>query len=398
MRASRESHSFVGFSLSSPPILGSKSLIFVRQMAAQSLFNPLTFKRGPVLKNRILLAPLTNWQCHEDGTVSEHEIQWLTRCAAGGFAIVMTCAANVQSCGKAFPGKMGIYDDKHLPGLRRVAEVIKSHGALSSVQLHHGGLRVDPRLAGGGTPVGPSDIPEMGVRGLSLAEVEALVGDFVMAAQRAKSAGFDGVEVHAAFGWILMQFISPLYNRRTDKYGGSLDNRSRLLFDVIRGIRAACRPDFQIGLRISLERYGMSLTEVQQIAARAMRQEDIDYLDLALWDYTKVAQEMPFTGRTLLSVFTELPRSAVRLGASGKIMSVQQGLDALKAGCDFVMLGKATIIDTEFPHKAQENVQYSAPSLPVSKEYLEGQGLSDTFIAYLRTWQNFVSSVEPEIK
>lgn len=361
-------------------------------MAAQELFNPLTLKRGPPLKNRILLAPLTNWQCHEDGTVSDHEVQWLTRCAAGGFSMVMTCAANVQSCGKAFPGQMGIYDDKHLPGLRRVAEAIKKHGALSSVQLHHGGLRVDSRLAGEGAPVGPSDIPEMGVRGLSLAEVEALIGDFVAAAQRAESAGFDGVEVHAAFGWILMQFMSPLFNRRTDKYGGALENRSRLLFDVIRGIRAACRQDFQIGLRISMERYGMSLVEMQQIAARALREEEIDYLDLALWDYTKVSQEEPFTGRTLLSVFTELPRSAVRLGASGKIMSVQQGLDVLEAGCDFVMLGKAVIIDTEFPHKARKNFQHSAPSLPVSKEYLKKQGLSENFIAYLRTWDSFVSS------
>lgn len=361
-------------------------------MAANILFNPLTLKRGPALKNRILLAPLTNWQCYEDGTVSDHEVQWLTRCAAGGFSMGMTCAANVQSCGKAFPGQMGIYDDKHLPGLRRVAETIKKHGALSSVQLHHGGLRVDSRLAGGGSPVGPSDIPEKGVRGLSLAEVEALVGDFVAAAQRAESAGFDGVEVHAAFGWILMQFMSPLFNRRTDKYGGSLENRSRLLFDVIRGIRSTCRPDFQIGLRISMERYGMSLVEMQQIAARAMREEEIDYLDLALWDYTKIAQEEPFTGRTLLSVFTELPRSAVRLGASGKIMTIQQCLDALDAGCDFVMLGKAAIIDTEFPHKARNNPRHCPPSLPVSKEYLKGQGLSDNFIAYLQTWDNFISS------
>lgn len=361
-------------------------------MAAQELFTPLALKRGPALKNRILLAPLTNWQCHEDGTVSQDEVQWLTRCAAGGFSMVMTCAANVQPCGKAFPGQMEFYDDKHLPGLRRVAEAIRRHGALSSVQLHHGVLRVDPQLAGGGAPVGPSDIPEMGVRGLSLAEVRTLVGDFVAAAKRAETAGFDGVEVYAAFGWILMQFVTPFFNRRTDEYGGSLENRSRLLFDVIRGIRTSCRPDFQIGLRISMERYGMSLSEAQQIAARAMREEDIDYLDLALWDYTKLGQEAPFVGRTLLSVFTELPRSAVCLGASGKIMSVEQGLDALEAGCDFIMLGKAAIIDTNFPHKAQHDTNYSAPSLPASKEYFKGQGLSDTFIAYLKTWEKFVVS------
>lgn len=139
----------------------------------------------------------------------------------GGFSMVMTCATNIHEYGKTFPGQMGIYSDKHLAGLRKVADTIRKNGALSSVQLHHGGVRVNPEL--GGSSVGPSDIPSLGARALSLEEVEALRDDFVTAALRAQTAGFDGVEVHAAFGWILMQFLSPLFNNRDDRYGGSLE-------------------------------------------------------------------------------------------------------------------------------------------------------------------------------
>ncbi|RSM12062.1 hypothetical protein CEP52_002579 [Fusarium oligoseptatum] len=359
-------------------------------MSAKALFQPLPLKRGPPLKHRLLLAPLTNWQCNDDGTIPDEEVEWLTRCAIGGFSMVMTCAANVHPFGKVFPGQMGIYSDKHLAGLRRVADAIRKHGAISSVQLHHAGGRASTDMAG--TVVGPSEIPSLGVLGLSLQEVEQLREDFIIAALRAETAGFDGVEVHSAFGWIFMQFLSPAFNRRTDHYGGSLENRSRFLFEVIDGIRTRCRPDFQIGLRISMERYGMELGEVRDVCARALREEQIDYLDLAVWDYTKRSQEKGFEGRTLLSVFTELPRSNVRLGASGKIMNAQQALEVLDGGCDFVMLGKAAILQSSFPKHVKDDVDYQLPKLPVTEAYLKRQGLSPKFVQYMRTWEGFVAS------
>ncbi|PYI10973.1 NADH:flavin oxidoreductase/NADH oxidase [Aspergillus sclerotiicarbonarius CBS 121057] len=349
-------------------------------MPVADLFRPLPLKRGLALKNRILLAPLTNWQSHDDGTVSEADVHWISRCAAGGFSMVMTCAANVQAGGKAFPGQMGIYSDAHLPGLTRIADTIRQNGGVSSVQLHHGGIRVDPALSQS-TPVGPSDIPGV-ARGLSLKEVEATRDDFIAAALRAEQAGFDGVEVHAAFGWIIMQFLSPTFNHRTDHYGGCLENRSRFLFEIIDGIRAACRSDFQIGLRISIERYGVSLTDI--------REETIDYLDLAVWDYRKAASEAPFTGQSLLSVFTDLPRSSVRVGTSGHVMTAQQAVEVLDAGCDFVMIGKAAILDPDMPRHVEMDHAYRAPALPVRSDWLRGSGLSERFIDYMRTWEGFV--------
>ncbi|KAH0349155.1 NADH:flavin oxidoreductase/NADH oxidase, partial [Aureobasidium melanogenum] len=357
-------------------------------MAVCDLFKPLAFKRGPSLKNRMILAPLTNWQSNVDGTVSKEDEHWLQQCVKGGFSMIMTAAANVHADGKTFPGQLGIYHDRHLEGLKRVADMIRENGATSSVQLHHGGARAQKSL--GSDPVGPSAVPEMGVRALSLEDVETLRDDYVRAAKRAEMAGFDGVEVHAAFGWVLSQFLSPTYNYRTDRYGGSLENRARLLFEVIDRIRATCRPDFQIGLRLSMERHGLHLKDIRDVAARAMKEEQIDYLDLAPWDFRKLAQDDPYQGQTLLSVFTDLPRSSVRLGVSGKILGAQDAADALAAGCDFVMIGKAAILQSDFPQRVEMDHQYHAPALPVTRDYLKEQGLSANFIAYMETWDGFV--------
>ncbi len=322
-------------------------------MPVLALFEPLTLPRGPVMKNRFMLAPLTTQQSEPDGTVSDHELEWLLRCARSGFALVQTCAANIRAEGKAFDGQMGIYSDHHLDGLARVAAAVGANGCLSAVQLHHGGFRA--RAHHLGPPVGPSDNAVYGARGLSLGEVEELRDDFITAAKRAERAGFDGVEVHAAFGWIITQFLSPTLNTRDDRYGGDLEGRSRLLFEIIDGIRGSCRSDFQIGLRLSTERYGLRLSEIRDVAARAMREEKIDYLDIAPWDVAKKAEDEEFRGRTLLSIFTDLPRGRVRLGASGKVMGAEQAAGVLEADCDFVMIGRAAILRHDFPERVRSD-------------------------------------------
>src|SRR5580692_2523002 len=149
------------------------------------LFDPISFKRGPAWKNRLMLAPLTNCQSHPDGRLSDEEFHWLTMRATGGFGLVMTCAAHVQRIGQGFPGQLGVFSDDHLPGLTRLAAKIKAEGSVSSVQLHHAGIR-SPEALIGEKPVGPSDDAETGARALSLGEVEQLIEDFVTAAVRAE--------------------------------------------------------------------------------------------------------------------------------------------------------------------------------------------------------------------
>jgi 2,4-dienoyl-CoA reductase-like NADH-dependent reductase (Old Yellow Enzyme family) len=358
-------------------------------MPVPDLFEPLALPRGPAMKNCFMLAPLTTQQSEPDGTVSNHELDWLRRCAKGGFALVQTCAANVQAIGQAFEGQMGIHGDHHLAGLARLAAAIRENGSLSSVQLHHGGYRA--RVDGVGTPVGPSDHPVYGARGLSLSEVEELRDDFIAAAKRAQLAGFDGVEVHAAFGWIITQFLSPTLNRRTDRYGGDLEGRSRLLFEIVDGIRSSCRSGFQIGLRLSMERYGLRLAEIRAVAARALREEGVDYLGIAPWDVAKAAEDEEFGGRTLLSIFTDLPRGRVRLGASGKVMSAEQAAGVLEAGCGFVIIGRAAILHHDFSERVLADHAYRSPRLPVTEGYLRHEGLSPAFIAYMMNWDDFVT-------
>uniref|UniRef100_B0T6P7 NADH:flavin oxidoreductase/NADH oxidase n=1 Tax=Caulobacter sp. (strain K31) TaxID=366602 RepID=B0T6P7_CAUSK len=336
-----------------------------------------------------MLAPMTNKQSHEDGVASNAEIDWLARCAQGGFGMVQTCGASVRADGKTFEGQLGVYSDRHLDGLTRMASAIKNAGALCSIQLHHGGPRSSAAL--GGVAVGPSDDPRSGVRGLSTAEVEQLRDAFIEAAKRTEQAGFNGVEVHSAFGFIPALFLSPIHNRRTDRYGGSLEGRSRLLFEIIDGIRQRCGDEFQIGLRISIERYGFKLDEMRDVAAEAFRAGALDYLDLALWDAAKeVSGGGPSKGRSILSLFTQLPRFGVRLGVAGKLMGAQGAAWAINEGCDFVLIGRQAIVHHDFPNRVLKDQNYHSPSLPVSAEHLRREGLSPTFLSYMSTWPDFV--------
>lgn len=354
------------------------------------LFEPLAFTRGPAMKNRFMLAPLTNTQSHADGVLSEAEARWLTMRAEGGFGLTMTCAAHVQAIGQGFPGQLGVFGDQHLPGLSGLADAIRSKGSLSAVQLHHAGMR-SPRELIGGDPVCPSVNEEFGARALTGEEVAALVEDFIAAAERAEKAGFDGVELHGAHGYILCQFLSAQINRRDDEYGGSLENRARPLTDIIAGIRARCRDDFQLGVRLSPERFGVDTLEIRDLAQTLMRSGDLDYIDMSLWDVAKEPVAEDLKGRTLMSYFTELDRGDCRLGVAGKVYSAEAARWCLAEGCDFILAGRAAILHHDFPNKVAADPAFVVASLPVSEAHLKAEGLSDAFISYMKAWKGFVA-------
>lgn len=355
------------------------------------LFDPMTLAHGPAMKNRFMLAPLTNLQSHADGTLSDDEFTWLTKRAEGGFGLTMTCAAHVQAVGQGFPGQLGIFGDQHLEGLTRLAAGIKARGSVSSVQLHHAGNRSPKDLVG--QPVCPSDDLETGARGLSLSEVEQLVEDFVAGAVRAEKAGFDGVEIHGAHGYILAQFLSPEINRRTDRYGGSVANRMRIIVEIIDGIRQRCGTNFQLGLRLSPERFGLQLMEIVEVAQAILDDDRIDYLDMSLWDSFKEPVEEAYRGRSLMSYFTELRRNHVRLGVAGKITTPAQARQLLEYGADFVLIGRAAILHHDFPNLSR-NAAFTPVALPVSREHLVNEGLGPAFVDYMATWPGFVAKPE----
>ena len=357
--------------------------------AVAGLFAPLELAHGPRLANRFMLAPLTNCQSHDDGCLSDDEFRWLTMRAQGGFGLTMTCASHVQARGQGFPGQLGVYAERHLEGLGRLAAAIRAAGSVAMVQLHHAGMRAPPGLIGE-TPVCPSDDAETGARALTLDEVRALVDDFVAAAVRAERAGFDGVEIHGAHGYVVSQFLSPEINRRDDAYGGSPENRARLLFEIVAGVRASCRSDFVVGVRLSPERFGLRLAEIVEVARRLLADGSIDLLDLSLWDVRKEPEEAQFRGRSLLSYFTTLERGAVRLGAAGKVMGGEDARHVLEAGADLAIVGRAAILHHDFPRRVQAEPGFRPVPLPVSAEYLRNEGLGPAFVRYMGTWKGFV--------
>ncbi|MCC2603128.1 NADH:flavin oxidoreductase [Sphingopyxis sp. FBM22] len=358
-------------------------------MSSADLFQPLEFHHGKAMNNRLMLAPLTNQQSHADGLLSDEEHHWLAMRAAGGYGLVMTAAAHVQANGQGFPGQLGIFGDQHLPALTRLADDLRQKGALSAVQLHHAGYRAPANLVN--DIVSPSGDADSGARALSLDEVYQLRDDFIAAALRAEQAGFDGVEVHGAHGYILSAFLSPELNRRDDEYGGTAENRARLLLEILDGIRQSCDPDFQLGVRLSPERFGQNLAEVVALTQSICATERVDYVDMSLWDVRKrpidAAED---DSRLLLHHFTEIPRGKVRLGAAGKIMNGQTARWLLDQGCDFALLGRAAIIEHDFPQKLQNNVDHAAPALPVTSGHLTAQGVSPKFQSYLSGWPNFI--------
>ena len=230
----------------------------------KTLFSPLAFTSGQQMPNRFMLAPMTNTQSNEDGNLSDDEFRWLTMRAQGGFGLTMTCASHVQAIGKGFPGQLGIFSDDHIPGHERLAAAIKKAGSLAVIQLHHAGIR-SPQEIIGEAPVGPSRHEKSGARALTNQEVKQLRDDFIVAAARSQKAGYDGIEIHGAHGYILGQFLSKQYNLREDEYGGSIENRRRLILEIIDGVREQCGSQFLMGLRLSPERFGMQIKEIANI-------------------------------------------------------------------------------------------------------------------------------------
>jgi 2,4-dienoyl-CoA reductase-like NADH-dependent reductase (Old Yellow Enzyme family) len=355
------------------------------------LFAPLAFARGAGMKNRFMLAPLTNCQSHDDGCLSDDEFRWLTLRAEGGFGLTMTCASHVQARGQGFPGQLGVYSERHVEGLTRLAAAIKARDSVAMMQLHHAGMRAPAGLIGE-TPVCPSDNAETGARALALDEVKTLVDDFVTAAVRAERAGFDGVEIHGAHGYVISQFLSPEINQRTDQYGGTPENRARLLFDIVAGVRASCRGDFIVGVRLSPERFGLRLAEISEVARQLLAGGAIDLLDLSLWDVFKEPEEADFKGRSLLSYFTGLERGQVRIGAAGKVMTADDARRVIAAGADIAIVGRAAILHHDFPQRVQADPGFKSVPLPVTAEHLRNEGLGPAFVRYMGNWKGFVQA------
>ncbi len=346
------------------------------------LYSPLTFASGHTMKNRFMLAPLTNQQSHADGLFSQAEHDWLVMRAKGGFGAVMTAAGYVQPGGKGFEGQLGFDEDRFEGALSQLATDIKAQDCLAIAQLYHAGLRAIP----GREIVGPSDDADTGGRALTTQEVEETIEAFIACAERSQRAGFDGIEMHGAHSYILCQFLSAELNRRDDRFGGSLDNRASPIREAISGIRERCGKQFNLGLRLSPEMMQLRTDEMVELVSQLMAEGNLDYIDMSLWDCFKEANEEAFKGKTLTQLFAGLDRGETRLGVAGQIRTGAAVQRALDEGADFVLIGRAAIAEHDFPEQVRRDPLHEMPSPPFASDFLVAQGVSEPFLAYLDTF------------
>lgn len=235
-----------------------------------NLFSPIKIK-SMELANRAVLAPMGTNLGNEDGAVSEANIAYLKRRAQGGPGLIITEVTCVHPSGMAINNELAIYDDRFIPGLRRLVEVAHAAGCKIALQLHHAG-RESLFLLRQGKAIAPSPIRSLvfGLtpREMTKTDIKEVILAFGTAALRAKQAGFDAVEIHGAHGYLLTQFLSPLANQRQDEYGGGLANRARFLIEVIEEVRRRVGEDFPVSLRLSIEEFikgGYTVEEIQRV-------------------------------------------------------------------------------------------------------------------------------------
>jgi 2,4-dienoyl-CoA reductase-like NADH-dependent reductase (Old Yellow Enzyme family) len=348
------------------------------------LDEPLTLPSGVVLPHRVALAPLTNTQSHADGILSEDEFRWLTR-RAGHFGLVSTCAAFVSEEGHAWKGQLGIARDEHVAGLTRLAMAIRERGSVPFVQLHHAGKKAS--LA----PAKLSTVDEDGVFGASVADLRRVTSDFVRAAERAHRAGFSGVEIHGANGYLFTQFLAPEDNPRRDDYGGSLQGRARLLRETVQAVRAAMPDDFAVGVRISpvdvwIQR-GLVLADSVQLA-RWLAEDGVDYVHLSLSDAAGPAPHGDADVIVATAIREAVP-SEVPILAAGGIWTRADAERAEAAGVDVVVLGKVAIVQPDWPELSRQP-NFEPPRPPWTRAQLRAVDVGPDLLRYLENFRGLL--------
>lgn len=320
------------------------------------ILNPLTLPKGAVLKNRLVMAPMTTCTGFYDGTVTSELVEYY-RDRAGSIGTVIVECAFIDPKGPAFPGAIGIDSDNKISGLSKIAAAIKSKGSKAILQIYHGGRMVEPELIGGKTPVGPSAIaaPREGAttpQALTAEEVDVMITKFGDAVNRAIKAGFDGVEIHGANTYLIQQFYSPNSNQRDDKWGGSRDNRARFPLEVLEITHKMAErfadASFIIGYRFSPEelevpgiRFDDTMYLLEKLAARGL-----DYVHFSVGQLLRPSIVDSKDPTPLITKFIA-QRSAtlaqIPVIGVGGVLNKADAENALEQGFDLVAVGKACI-------------------------------------------------------
>ena len=335
-----------------------------------ALFTPLSL-RAVTLPNRIALAPMCQYSAGPDGLPDDWHLVHLGARAVGGAGLVMTEATAVLPEGRISPQDTGIWSDRHVDAWRPVTRFVAAHGAVPVMQLAHAGFKAstyrpwDPRQGGvsdaegGWTPVGPTDEPFVPAyrtpTALDEAGIAAVIEAFAVAAGRAVAAGFAAVEVHAAHGYLLHEFLSPLTNRRTDGWGGDRTGRMRLTLEVTRAVRAAVGEDVPVLTRISATDWiegGWTVDDSVALAAE-LAAVGVDLVDCSSGGASPNAT-VPVGRGYQVPLAAQVRREAqVPTGAVGLIVEPEQAEAIVADGeADLVLLGRELLRNPYWPHQA----------------------------------------------
>lgn len=316
------------------------------------------------LKNRMVMPPMVTNYAYEDGSVTGRLRAYHAERAKGGVGLIIVEASYVHQSGKGFRNQVGIYSDRLIPGLRSLVDTVHAHGAKIAIQLYHAGRQTKSSVTG--CPiVAPSPIPDPTEpetpKELTKDEIAELVRAFGEAARRAKAAGFDAVEIHGAHGYLINEFLSPYSNKRTDEYGGPLENRMRFPLEVVRAVREAVGPEFPVMYRMSADEKvpgGLTLEETK-IVAKRLEQEGIDAIHVSAGVYESavwIIQPMALPRACLADLAAGI-KSVVKIPviAVGRFNDPEVAERVLAEGkADLIAFGRALLADPDMPRKVVE--------------------------------------------
>jgi len=311
------------------------------------------------LKNRIVMPPMATGFASDDGSVTDRLIAYYEERAKSGPGLIIVEITCIDSpVGRGLATQINIDDDRFIPGLARLARAIKQHGVRAAIQLHHAGRQTSSRVTGF-KPVAPSPIPgrdgEM-PKELTVDEIKRLVECFAQGARRAREAGFDGVEIHGAHGYLVSQFLSPLSNKREDEYGGSVENRARFLVEIIKAVRSKVGHGFPLWCRLSAVEMniegGITLEETK-VVARLAQEAGVDAIHVSAHSAGVVRRPPMAQPPGALIEYAEGVKKAVSVPviAVGRI-TPELGEEALRQGkADFIAMGRQFLADAHVVEK-----------------------------------------------
>ena len=310
------------------------------------------------LKNRVVMPPMVTRYAADDGFVTERTRDYYEARARGGAGLIIVEATYVHRQGWAFPNQLGISDDKFIPGMRELVDVVHKHGAKIGIQIHHGG-REAKSAVNGLQPVAPSPLPGMAgetPREMMVEEIAETVAYFADAAVRARTAGFDGVELHGAHGYLIDQFLSPNSNKRKDEYGGSVRNRACFLLEIIADVKEAVGDDYPVWCRMDGKEYGVEgiTLEDAQKTARLVQEAGLAAIHVSAWGpESPVNRTTPTFTPVVIEDLAEGIKKVVSIPviAVGRITpeDAERLLEEGKA--DLIAIGKAMLADPEWTNK-----------------------------------------------